>query len=181
MAHQKIQNVRMFKRNLTSDAFDAISFDKKEIKSPAKINLPKKHEPMFRYGLITLCGLSLLVLLLLAILYFEYKHEIKSILRDQESQKIEINLLKKELNEFMLVKSHDEVIDDASLPVINYWGSIKAKGKTKALVELNGNRQLVVLGHLFDSGWRITELFDEYLIIESESGTSIQVNREEPA
>jgi hypothetical protein len=120
-------------------------------------------------------------LLLLSILYFEYQHEIKSILRDQESQKIEINLLKKELNEFMLVKSHDEVIDDAPLPVINYWGSIKVKGKTKALVELNGNRQLVVLGHLFDSGWRITELIDEYLIIESESGTSIQVNREEPA
>ena len=181
MAHQKIQNVRMLKRNLTSDAFNAISFDKKEINSPPKINLPKKHGLIFRYGLITLCGLSLLVLLLLAILYFEYKHEINSILRDQEYQKIEINLLKKELSESMLVKSHDEVIDDAPLPAINYWGSIKTKGKTKALVELNGHRQLVVLGYLFDSGWRMTELFDEYLIIESESGISIQVNREEPA
>ena len=46
----------------------------------------------------------------------------------------EINLLKKELNEFMLVKSHDEVIDDAPLPVINYWGSIKVKGKKKRLL-----------------------------------------------
>lgn len=181
MAPQKIQNIRMFKRNLTSDAFDAISFDKKEIKSPPKINLPKKHELMFRYGLMAFCGMSLFVLLLLAILYFEYKHEIKSILKDQEYQKIEINLIKKELKDFMLVKLHDEVIDDVPHPIINYWGSIKAKGKTKALVELNGNRQLVILGHLFDSGWRITELSDEYLIIESESGTSIQVNREEPA
>ena len=171
----------MFKRNLTSDAFDAVSFDKKEIKSPPKINLLKNQDLILRYGLMAFCGLSLLLLLLLGVLYFEYKQKIKSILKDQESQKSEINLIKKELKDFMLVKPHDEEIDEKPHPIISYWGSIKAKGKTKALVEFNGNRQLVVIGHLFDSGWRLAELFDEYLIIESESGTSIQVNREEPA
>lgn len=171
----------MFKRNLTSDAFDAVSFDKKEIKSPPKINLLKNQDLIFRYGLIALCGLSILLFLFVAILYFEYKQEIKSIHKDHESQKNEINLIKKEIKVFMLAKPHDEEIDEKPHPIISYWGSIKAKGKTKALVEFNGNRQLVVLGHLFDSGWRLAELFDEYLIIESESGTSIQVNREEPA
>jgi hypothetical protein len=171
----------MFKRNLTSDAFDAVSFDKKEIKSSPKINLLKNQDLILRYGLMAFCGLSLLLLLLLAILYFEYKQDIKLILKDHESQKIEINLIKKELKDFMLIKPHDEVIDEVPHPIISYWGSIKAKGKTKALIELDGNRQLVALDHLFDSGWRVTKLFDEYLIIESESGTSIQVNREEPA
>lgn len=181
MARQKIQNVRMFKRNLTSEAFDAVSFDKKEIKSPPKINLLKNQDLIFRYGWIALCGLSILLFLFVAILYFEYKQEIKSIHKDHESQKNEINLIKKEIKVFMLAKPHDKEIDETPHPIISYWGSIKAKGKTKALVEFNGNRQLVVLGHLFDSGWRLAELFDEYLIIESETGTSIQVNREEPA
>jgi hypothetical protein len=171
----------MFKRNLTSDAFDAVSFDKKEIKSPPKINLLKNQDLILRYGLMAFCGLSLLLLLLLGVLYFEYKQEIKSILRDHDSHKNEISLIKKELKDIMLAKSHDEEIDVRPHPIISYWGSIRAKGKTKALVEFNGNRQLVILGHLFDSGWRLAELFDEYLIIESESGITIQVNREEPA
>jgi hypothetical protein len=171
----------MFKRNLTSEAFDAVSFDKKEINPPPKINLLKNQDLILRYGLMTFCGLALLLLLLLGVLYFEYKHEIKSILREHDSQKNEINSIKKELKDFMLAKTHVEKIDETPNPIISYWGSIKAKGKTKALIELNGNRQLVALDHLFDSGWRVTKLFDEYLIIESESGTSIQVNREEPA
>jgi hypothetical protein len=171
----------MFKRNLTSDAFDAVSFDKKEIKSPPKINLFKNQDLILRYGLIALCGLPILFFLFVAILYFEYKQDIQSILKDQESQKMEMNFIKKELKDFMLVKPHDEEIDEKPNPIISYWGSIRAKGKTKALVEFNGNRQLVVIGHLFDSGWRLAELFDEYLIIESESGITIQVNREEPA
>jgi hypothetical protein len=171
----------MFKRNLTSDAFDAVSFDKKEIKSPPKINLLKNQDLILRYGLMAYCGLSLLLLPLLGVLYFEYKQEIQSILREHDSQKNEISLIKKELKDFMLAGPHVEKIDETPHPIISYWGSIKAKGKTKALVEFNGNRQLVVLGHLFDLGWRMTELFDEYLIIESESGNSIQVNREEPS
>lgn len=171
----------MFKRNLTSDAFDAVSFDKKEITPQPKINLLKNQDLILRYGLMAFCGLSLLLLLLLGVLYFEYKQDIKTILKDQDSQKNEINSIKKELKDFMLTKTHVEKIDETPHPIISYWGSIKAKGKTKALVEFKGNRQLVVLGHLFESGWRLAELFDEYLIIESESGTSIQVNREEPA
>jgi hypothetical protein len=171
----------MFKRNLTPEAFDAISFDKKEVRTPLKSNFLKNQDLILRYGLIVIFVLSLLLFLFVGILYFEYKQAIKSILRDHDSQKIEINLIKKELEDFMLIKPHDEVMDQAAHPIISYWGSIKARGKTKALIEFNGKRQLVALDHLFDSGWRVKKLFDEYLIIESESGTSIQVNQEEPA
>jgi hypothetical protein len=171
----------MFKRNLTSDAFDDISFDKKEIPGPPQINFSKKHELMFRYGLITLCGLFLFVFLLEALIYFDCKDDIKSISREHELYKNEIHLIKKELRNALLAKQHDEVLDGVPPPVISYRGTIRAKGEVKALIELSGARQLVLLGHQFEAGWRLTELLDGYLILKSQSGRSIQVNREEPA
>lgn len=80
------------------------------------------------------CGLSLLLMLLLGVLYFEYKQDIKTILKDQDSQKNEINSIKKELKDFMLAKTHVEKIDETPHPIISYWGSIKAKGKQKHLL-----------------------------------------------
>lgn len=171
----------MFKRNLSDDAFDAISFNKKETSVMPKINFLKDHEDILRYGLVGLSGLFFLFLLMGTWIYFEYKDDMKITSRVIELHKIQISEIKKELKDLSLIKPPNKSEDEQPNPIINYWGSIKAKGKVKALVEINGTRQLVAIGHLFDSGWHLSQMFDEFLVIESQSGISLQINREESA
>lgn len=169
----------MFKRNLTTDAFDAISFDKEEISPPIKVHSLSDQDRLLRYGLIAFCGILLLISFLVVMLYLDNKEKFNALQREHELHKIEFNLLKNEVKEKSLTVESIEVKHDDQHPAISYWGTIKTEGKTKALIGLNGVRQLVSINHVFELGWHISELFDEYLIIKSDSGNSVQINREE--
>ena len=168
----------MFKRNLSSDAFDAVSLEKNEMSAPL-ISLLKGHNPVLIYGALFFSAVILTISFLLGAFYFEFKAQIERMTRSYELLVIQTNSIKEELKIEGLRKTHDELSEVESYPHIVYLGTIKVKGVTKALVEINNSRQLVMVGQSIDSGWHIAEIVDDHLISKSEAGAVVKVMREE--
>ena len=149
----------MFKRNLSSDAFDAVSLEKNEMTAPLT-SLLKDQNPVLIYGAL-------------------FKAQIESMTRSYELLVIKTNSVQEELKTEGLRKTHDDLSEVESYPHIVYWGTIKVKGVKKAFVEINNSRQLVMVGQSIDSSWHIAEIVDDHLISKSEAGAVVKVMREE--
>lgn len=168
----------MFKRNLSSDAFDAVSLEKNEMTAPLT-SLLKDQNPVLIYGALFFSAVVLTISFLLGAFYFEFKAQIERMTRSYELLAIQTNSVQEELKTEGLRKTHDELSEVESYPHIVYWGTIKVKGVTKALVEINNSRQLVMVGQSIDSSWHIAEIVDDHLISKSEAGAVVKVMREE--
>jgi hypothetical protein len=168
----------MFKRNLSSDAFDAVSLEKNEMTAPLT-SLLKDQNPVLIYGALFFSAVVLTISFLLGAFYFEFKAQIERMTRSYELLVIQTNSVQEELKTEGLRKTHDELSEVESYPHIVYWGTIKVKGVTKALVEINNSRQLVMVGQSIDSSWHIAEIVDDHLISKSGAGAVVKVMREE--
>lgn len=168
----------MFKRSLTSEAFDAVSVEQKSINSTIQDELVPLNKFLSIYPMPAHLALTVGIILALIYLIFEQIAQAELIVKNNRAHQIEIQALKKQL----LSQPVREELQSAALPEVQisilYLGHIQFNHLSKALVELDGEQMLVMPGQVLKLDWHIKELNEQYLLLESKAGHVVKAFRE---
>jgi hypothetical protein len=168
----------MFKRSLTTEAFDAVSVEQKSINSSTQYDLAPLDKFLSIYSVPIHWVLSVGIVFVLIYLIFEQAAQAELLVKNDRSRLNEIQALKTQLlSQPVHAEMQNEVLHEAQLSIL-YLGHIQFNHLSKALVELDGEQMLVIQGQVLKLDWRIKELNEQYLMLESKAGHVVKAFRE---
>ncbi len=168
----------MFKRSLTTEAFDAVSVEQKSINSSTQYDLAPLDKFLSIYSVPIHWVLSVGIVFVLIYLIFEQAAQAELLVKNDRSRLHEIQALKTQLlSQPVHAELQNEVLHEAQLSIL-YLGHIQFNHLSKALVELDGEQMLVIHGQVLKLDWRIKELNEQYLLLESKAGHVVKAFRE---
>ncbi len=168
----------MFKRSLTTEAFDAVSVEQKSINSSTQYDLAPLDKFLSIYSVPIHWVLSVGIVFVLIYLIFEQAAQAELLVKNDRSRLHEIQALKTQLlSQPVHAELQNEVLHEAQLSIL-YLGHIQFNHLSKALVELDGEQMLVIHGQVLKLDWRIKELNEQYLMLESKAGHVVKAFRE---
>ncbi len=168
----------MFKRSLTTEAFDAVSVEQKSINSSTQYDLAPLDKFLSIYSVPIHWVLSVGIVFVLIYLIFEQAAQAELLVKNDRSRLHEIQALKTQLlSQPVHAELQNEVLHEAQLSIL-YLGHIQFNHLSKALVELDGEQMLVIQGQVLKLDWRIKELNEQYLMLESKAGHVVKAFRE---
>ncbi len=168
----------MFKRSLTTEAFDAVSVEQKSMNSSTQYDLAPLDKFLSIYSVPIHWVLSVGIVFVLIYLIFEQAAQAELLVKNDRSRLHEIQALKTQLlSQPVHAELQNEVLHEAQLSIL-YLGHIQFNHLSKALVELDGEQMLVIQGQVLKLDWRIKELNEQYLMLESKAGHVVKAFRE---
>ncbi|MFM1806115.1 MAG: hypothetical protein RL212_374 [Pseudomonadota bacterium] len=168
----------MFKRSLTTEAFDAVSVEQKSMNSSTQYDLAPLDKFLSIYSVPIHWVLSVGIVFVLIYLIFEQAAQAELLVKNDRSRLHEIQALKTQLlSQPVHAEMQNEVLHEAQLSIL-YLGHIQFNHLSKALVELDGEQMLVIQGQVLKLDWRIKELNEQYLMLESKAGHVVKAFRE---
>lgn len=168
----------MFKRSLTTEAFDAVSLEQKKINSLAQKGLAPLNKFLSIDAVQAHWALTIGMVFVLMYLIFEQAAQAELIIKNDRVHSREIQALKTQLlRQPLLTELQNEVPQEAELSII-YLGHIRFNHLPKALIELDGEEMLVIPGQVLKLDWHVKELNEQYLLLESKAGHVVKAFRE---
>jgi hypothetical protein len=170
----------MFKRSLTTEAFDTVSLEPKNINFPSQ-NIFNPLNKFLSIGAVQAhWALSVGIVCVLLYLIFEQAAQAELLVKNDRARLNEIQALKTQLlSQPVHAELQNEVQPKTQLSIL-YLGHIQFNHLSKALVELDGEQVLVTPGQVLKLDWQIKELNEQYLLLESKAGQVIKAFREGP-
>jgi hypothetical protein len=174
------QNNGMFKRSLTSEAFDAVSVEQKNINLTTQHNLSLINKFLSIYSFPAHLALSVGIIFMLFHLIAKQAAQAELFAKNDRVRLNEIQALKIQLlSQPVHAELQNEILPTPQLSII-YLGHIQLNQLSKALVDLDGEQMLVIPGQVLKLDWQIKELNEQYLLLESKDGTVMKTFREGP-
>jgi len=174
------QNNGMFKRSLTTEAFDAVSVEQKNINLTTQHSVSLINKFLSIYSVPANLALSVGVIFMLFYLISEQADQAELLAKNDRVHLSEIQALKTQLlSQPVRAELQNEVLPKPLLSII-YLGHIQLNHLSKALVELDGEQMLVMPGQILKLDWQIKELNEQYLLLESKDGRVMRTFREGP-
>jgi hypothetical protein len=168
----------MFKRSLTSEAFDAVSVEHKSINSRTQDETLQLNKFLSIYLMPAQLTLTVGIILVLIYLIFEQAAQAELLVKNDSFHLNEIQALKKQLlSQPVHEESQSALLPKTQISIL-YLGHIQLNDASKALVELDGEQMLVMPGQVLNLDWHIKELNEQYLLIESKAGHVLKAFRE---
>jgi hypothetical protein len=168
----------MFKRSLTTEAFDAVSVEQKSMNSSTQYDLAPLDKFLSIYSVPIHWVLSVGIVFVLIYLIFEQAAQAELLVKNDRARLNEIQALKTQLlSQPVHPELQNEVQPKTQLSIL-YLGHIQFNHLSKALVELDGEQMLVIHGQVLKLDWRIKELNEQYLLLESKAGHVVKAFRE---
>ena len=172
------QNTEMFKRSLTSEAFDAVSIEPKSINSIIQKDLAPPARFLGIYSGLAHWALSIGIVFALIYLILEQAAQAELLAKNDRDRLNEIQALKTQwLSQPLHTELQNKELSETQLSII-YLGHIQLNQLSKALVELDGEQMLVMPDQVLKFDWLIKEFNDQYLLLESKSGHVVKAFRE---
>ena len=170
----------MFKRSLTSEAFDAVSVEQKRINSTAQIDFAPLDKFLNIYSVPIHLVLTIGLVFVLIYLIFEQAAQAELLVKNDRARISEIQALKTQLlSQPVHAELQNERQPKTQLSIL-YLGHIQLNHLSKALVELDGEQMLVTPGQVLNLDWQIKELNEQHLLLESKAGQVVKAYRERP-
>ena len=170
----------MFKRSLTTEAFDEVSLEPKSINSPAQNTFNPLDKFLSIDPLRAHWALSVGIVCVLLYLIFEQAAQAELLVKNDKVRLNEIQALKTQLlSQPVHAELQNERQPKTQLSIL-YLGHIQLNHLSKALVELDGEQMLVTPGQVLNLDWQIKELNEQYLLLESKAGQVVKAYRERP-